>query len=393
MGKRGKGEGSIRPRKRGGYEARITLDNGERKSLYGRTYEEARRKLAMAIRDRDTGLVTLGDARQSVARYLATWLASARATVEPSTYESYEIHVRRHLVPAFGRVPLVELTPQHVQHLMASMLAKGAAPNTVRNVRATLRRALNEAMALGIIARNVATLTRKPKAARREMRVYDDAQARRLLDAASMTRHEALLTLAVTTGARLGELLALTWRNVNLERGYIQIQTSARRFTGQGVTIKDVKTGPSRRRIELSATAVAALRRQRARQAEERLHAGASWQDRDLVCPTSHGTALAVSNFHREYRRIVASAGLPYIRPHDLRHTAATLMLLKGVHPKKVSEMLGHSSVAITLSLYSHVLPSMHRDAATAMDELFSTDETASGSTRGTLGGIGQENG
>lgn len=370
MARRGNGEGNIRQRRDGTWEARYYLDDGSRRSVYGRSQVEARRKLLAALRQRDEGVLTLGDPRQTVAQYLQRWLQSAKAEVELSTYESYEAHVRRHINPAFGRVRLIDVTPQHVQHLMATMLSQGLAPNTVRNMRATLRRALNEAQALGIISRNVAALTRKPKARRGEMKAYDDVQVRQLLDVAAQTRHEALLTLAVTTGARLGELLALTWRNVNLERGYIQIQTNARRVTGQGIVIKDTKTGPSRRKVELSETAVAALRRHRARQSEERLRHADIWHDLDLVFATNSGRAIAASNFWREYRRIISRASLPYIRPHDLRHTAATLLLLKGVHPKKVSEMLGHASVAITLSIYSHVLPSMHRDAATAMDEL-----------------------
>lgn len=377
MAKRGAGEGSIRKRPNGQYEARLTLENGERHSLYGRTYEEARRKLARAIRDRDDGLLLLGDARQTVGKYLASWLHVARATVSVGTYEQYESRVRIHLLPAFGRIRLTELTPQHVQHLMASMLHRGLSPNTVRATRATLTRALNEAMAQGLLARNVATLTRSPKAQRGEMRVYDDGQVRRLLAAASGTRHEAIITLAVTSGMREGELLALTWRNVSLDGRYVQVQTSLRRLRETGLTIKDVKTGHSRRKIELSTLAVEALRRHRARQNAERLKAGAHWHDNDLVFPNTLGQPEAANSLlYRDYRPIVRRAGLPFIRFHDLRHTAATLLLLKGVHPKKVSEMLGHASVAITLSVYSHVLPTMQRDAAAAMDELFTLAPT-----------------
>jgi integrase len=180
-----------------------------------------------------------------------------------------------------------------------------------------------------------------------------------------------LLMLEVMTGARVDELLALTWRSVSLHGGYVQIQTSACRFSGKGITIKDVKSGHSQRKIELSETAIAALGRHRAPQIEERLRHAGAWLDLVLVFPTGNGTPIAVSNFHNEYRRFISSEALPYIRPYDLHHSAATPLLLKGVHLKKVSVFLGHSSVAITLSIYSHVLPSMHRDAATAKDELF----------------------
>jgi integrase len=209
------------------------------------------------------------------------------------------------------------------------------------------------------------------------MHVYDEGQVRALLNAAVGTRLEALLTLAVTTGMREGELLGLKWRNVNLDRRYLQVQTQLRRLRNAGLTIKDTKTGPSRRKIELSDLAVDALRRHRARQIEDRLALGPAWHDEfDLVFPNGVGNPMDASDLaERTYPRLVKQAGLPYIRFHDLRHTAATLLLLKGVHPKKVSEMLGHASVAITLTIYSHVLPSLGRDTASAMDALLGGSE------------------
>jgi integrase len=255
-------------------------------------------------------------------------------------------------------------------------------------MRAVLRRALNEALALGLVTRNAAALVRAPKAPHGEMHVYDAEQVRALLDAAAGTRLEALLTLAVTSGMREGELLGLTWPNVNLDGKFLHVQTQLRRLREKGLTIKDVKTGSSRRKIELSDLAVAALRRHHVRQAQERLALGEAWQDRDLVFPNSVGNPIDVpSLLQRGYVRIVKQAGLPPIRFHDLRHTAATLLLLKGVHPKKVSELLGHASVAITLTTYSHVLPSLSRDTASAMDDLFGG--AAEGSTHRTFGATG----
>ena len=372
--RRGAGEGSIRPRKGGGYEARLTLADGSRPSLYGATYEEARRKLAAAIRERDEGVLQLGDARQTVGRYLTSWLQVDRATVSEGSYEQHESRVRVHITPAIGRVRLVELTPQHVQHMMAGMLNQGLAPNTVRAVRSTLHKALQDALAQGIVSRNVVELARPPRARRAEMRVYDEQQTQRLLRVAAeaSTRAEALLTLAVTTGMREGELLSLTWRNVSLDGRYLHVQTNLRRLRNRRHIVKDVKTEHGRRKIELSDRAVDALRRHRVKQHAERLAMGATWEDRDLVFPNTRGRhATHSSTLERLFHPLARQAGLPLIHFHDLRHTAATLLLLKGVHPKKVSEMLGHASITITLALYSHVLPSMHRDAATAMDELF----------------------
>lgn len=164
-------------------------------------------------------------------------------------------------------------------------------------------------------------------------------------------------------------LTARTWRNVNLDGKYLQVQTIVKRLRS-GVTEKDAKTTGSRRKVALTNAAVEALRAHRQRQREECLHAGDAWHDRDLVFCTQTGGYLISSNVDTAYKRLVARSGLPRIRFHDLRHTAATLMLLRGIHPKIVSEMLGHASVAITLSLYSHVLPDMQSAATAALDAL-----------------------
>lgn len=370
--RRGNGEGTIRQRTSDGlWVARISLEGGRRKSLYGKTRADVARQLAATTRDRDRGMPIALDERQTLATYLTTWLETVEPTVEPSTYERYELDVRRHLIPILGKTRLSQVTSQQVQHLLARKLDEGLAPRSVRNMRAVLRRALNEALALGLVSRNAAALVRAPKAPRGEMHVYDEKQVAALLAAAAGTRLEALLTLAVTTGMREGELLGLKWRNVNVEQRYLPVQTQLRRLRETGLTIKDTKTGHSRRKIELSDLAVVALRHHRAQQAEERLALGEMWNDQDLVFPNSLGNPIdAPSLLRGGYARIVKAAGLPAIRFHDLRHTAATLLLLKGVHPKKVSEMLGHASVAITLTIYSHVLPSLDRDAASAMDAL-----------------------
>ncbi|MDE3096178.1 MAG: site-specific integrase, partial [Chloroflexota bacterium] len=178
----------------------------------------------------------------------------------------------------------------------------------------------------------------------------------------------AVYVLALTTGARQGELLALRWRDVDLERGTMQVRTSLQ-WTKAGPVFSEPKTPRSRRLITLTARAVAALRQHRAAQAEERLRLGRAWEDHDLVFANEVGAPMSASNLlRRSYRRLLRDAGLPHMRFHDLRHTAATLLLGQGVHPKIVSEMLGHSQVGITLDLYSHVTPTMQQQAAAAMD-------------------------
>lgn len=363
MARRGQNEGSIYKRADGRWAASLTLGyhNGmrKRKTFYGKTRGEVREQLTAALRTQQQGLPIVAE-RQTVAHYLTAWLATATPTVAPTTWERYEIDVRRHLIPALGRIRLAQLTPQQVQKLFADKLNAGLSPHSVRNMRAVLRRALNEAQQLGLVSRNVVSLVRAPKLPRGEMRVYDTEQTRLLLETARDNRLAALFVLAVTTGMRHGELLGLRWRNVNLDGRYVQVQSSLKQTVRQGLMLQDLKTASSRRKIVLTSTAVMALRQHRMRQPEERLAAGPLWQEQDLVFCNHRGGPLYHGNVLEEYYKpIQRRAGLPYIRFHDLRHTAATLMLLQGVHPKVVSEMLGHASVAITLTLYSHVLPDM----------------------------------
>jgi integrase len=192
-------------------------------------------------------------------------------------------------------------------------------------------------------------------------------QARSLLEAAQGDRFEALYVLALSTGMRQGELLALKWPNVNLDARHLAVRSTLRR-ADEGFEFNEPKTARSRRQVSLTLAAVAALKRHRARQLEERLRQP-YWQDANLVFASEVGTPVEATNLiRRSFRPLLLRAGLPQIRFHDLRHTAATLLLGQGVHPKVASEMLGHSSISITLDLYSHVTPTMQQTAVDALD-------------------------
>lgn len=195
-------------------------------------------------------------------------------------------------------------------------------------------------------------------------------QARQLLAAAREDRLEALYVVAVSAGLRLGELLALKWSAVELDGGWLRVTGSLSRARGAGLSITNPKTARSRRRVELTSAAVEALRRHRAFQAAERLAAGELWTDRDLVFCNRSGGFLHAADLYDSFLKLLDRAGLPRIRFHDLRHTAATLMLSRGVHPKVASEMLGHSTIAIAVDLYSHVTETMQREATRSMDAL-----------------------
>jgi integrase len=203
------------------------------------------------------------------------------------------------------------------------------------------------------------------------MMVLDTTQCLRLLDVAKGRRLEALFVLAVTTGMREGELLALHWCDVDLSRGAVAVTGTLSR-SRVGLEITDPKTARARRQILLTAQAVQALQRHRLVQARTRLAAGSRWVENDLVFPTVEGRPMDTERLlRRHFAPLLRDAGLAHMRFHDLRHTAATQMLLRGVHPRVVADILGHSDPAITMRVYSHVVPAMHDQAARAMESLF----------------------
>ncbi len=246
----------------------------------------------------------------------------------------------------------------------------GLSSTTVHHLHAVIHRALNSAVEDGKLSRNVASLigrSNRPKVARREMvTIANGDQPRRFLIAAKGERLEALLVLALTTGLRKGELRALRWKDVDLDRGVLAVRGSLMGTARADMAIGTPKNGKERA-VSLGSTAVTALGDHRARQLEERKVVPIRG-DLGLVFCTEWGEFLPTNTIVLALERVLARAGLPHIRFHDLRHTAATLMLQQGVHPKMASEMLGHSNVAITLDLYSHITPTMQRQAADAIE-------------------------
>jgi len=379
MGRRANGEGSIYQRADGRWAAAITLANKRRTTLYGRTREDVGKKLTALLKNRDDGL-PVANSQLTVGAYVEDWLASVKPTLRATTWARYDQLMRGHVVPRIGTVKLSKLGPQHLSRLYADLLvdgkapasgekpARGLKPATVVQTHRVLHRALSHAARWGLVVRNVATLVDAPRVTQEEMQTLSPAEVKRFLAKANGHRLHALFALAISTGMREGELLALRWRHVDLDAGVLQVMGTLQR-TPEGMRISEPKTKKSRRQIHLTRTAIDALKAHRVRQNEERLRMGPVWEDNDLVFTNTIGRYVNTSNMlNREYRPLLEKAGLPKIRFHDLRHTAATLMLGAGVHPKVVSEMLGHSQIAVTMDLYSHVTPTMQAQAAAAMD-------------------------
>lgn len=302
--------------------------------------------------------------------FLEQWLGTIRESVRPKTLHQYTQIVRGHIAPLLGEIKLKELRPDQIQNLYNLKMDKGISARTVLLIHAVLHRSLNHALRLGIVNRNPVDAVQRPKFKKKEMKILNESQTRAFLSAVKGDRCEALYWLAVSTGMRQGELLGLKWSDVDWRNKRVYIQRQLQRLPEQHLAFTEPKSAAGKRVIVLSTTLIEKLKDHIALQDQEIHRAGVRWQENDLIFPSVIGTPLDHRNLFRDFKIILNSAGLPDIRFHDLRHTAATLMLLQGIHPKVVQERLGHSDISLTLNTYSHVLPSMQEEAAEKMDEI-----------------------
>ncbi|MCY4602514.1 MAG: site-specific integrase [Acidobacteria bacterium] len=356
--------------------------------------------------------------QETVGAFLRRWLVVKQSQVRPRTFESYEQVVRCHLEPGLGHLRLAKLGPRDIASWLQRRQSKGTGVRTLQYARAVLRAALNQALRWEIVSRNAAALTDPPRHRAREIDPLTPIQAKTLLTAVAGHRLEALITVALALGLRRGEALGLQWNAVDLDAGVLSIRHTLERTGGDSearrrlhaerrrllaekevakdraevrrlsaaleetqrqlkavkssLQIAEPKSTRSRRTITLPALAVTALRSHRTRQLEERLVAGKRWCDSGMVFTTTIGTPLGTQSLHRSFKAILRNAGLPDIRYHDLRHTAATLLLAQGVDARTIMETLGHSQISLTLNTYAHVVPALQREAAAKMDEILS---------------------
>ena len=356
----------------GRWMGRLTLPNGKRKAVYAPTKDAVLKQIRKMENDQDAGLPVVSDKR-TVGQYLKEWLEVIRPRLQPTTYARYETFVRRQLIPEIGRVKLSRLTAQQVQKVYALWRERGLSATTVKHMHTVLHNALGQAVRWEYVARNVADLVDKPRPAVREMNTLSRVQVGQFLEAAEGDRLEALYILALSTGLRQGELLALRWPYVDLERGSLQVRGTMQPITGGGLRISEPKTKASKRRVLLAPLAVDALRRHKTAQNLERLQLGAAWANPDLVfANTAGGPIRAGDLLKRSFHLLLKKAGLPRMRFHELRHSAATLQFEGGTPAKVVQEMLGHSTIAITLDLYGHVTPTMQERAAEVANDILS---------------------
>ncbi|HEX8139021.1 MAG TPA: tyrosine-type recombinase/integrase [Pyrinomonadaceae bacterium] len=310
----------------------------------------------------------------TVNDYLSKWLdTAARPRVAERTFDSYSDLISRYVDEELGNRKLSDLRPLHIQKLYAEMQERGLSARTVRYLHAILSSALKQAVRWGMLSRNPAELVNLPRQVRKEMKALSPKEATEFLKSAAKDRWGVLFAFALATGMRPEEYLGLQWKDLDLDKGFVMVRRAIIwRAIGGGWHFGEPKTARSRRSIPLPVSTLQALKEHRRIQAEERLKAGASYQQHDLVFATSEGSPLMPRNLkRRHFRPILKTAKLPGdFRLYDLRHSCATLLLAAGENPKVVSERLGHASVTLTLDVYSHVLPTMQQAAAERLEKI-----------------------
>ncbi|HEU5376559.1 MAG TPA: site-specific integrase [Ktedonobacteraceae bacterium] len=370
MSRRTQGEGSVYLRK-DGRAAASAMYEGKRITKYGKTKKEAKEKLDAYLADLRAGKVVMGP-KQTVERYLTHWLEDERRLrIALTTLMRYRSSLKVHIIPALGHIELSKLSREHVQSFYADLLDGGLAPASIRRVHSLLSSALKDAVRHEIIARNPCQYVTLPRGEDFQAKALTQEEAARLIEVARGHRLWFLILMAMTTGARLGELLALRWVDLNEETGKLRIGRSVARVQGVGRIEKAPKTKSGRRPVRLPQVILRSLEAQRDYIRGVRLAAGPCWKDHDLVFPNRVGDHMDHWVVLRSFKQLVEKAGLPVMRFHDLRHSAATLLLAAGVNVKVVQEMLGHADIRTTLGMYGHVLPDMQKDASDKMDDLF----------------------
>ncbi len=352
---------TITQRADGRYCATIQI-NGARRFVYGATPRAVEQRLAkLQQQAAQTGGIP-APGRRTVNDLLDQWLDTARPTLRPKTIAGYAEAADRYVRPVLGRVPLARLRPEQLQALYASLQARGLRREPLQ-VHRLLHRALRFAVLWRWLPENPADRVLRPTYHPPRREVWTGEQARAFLQGTQAHRFHALWTLLAYTGLRLGECLALCWQDVDLDAGQLVVRQTVARIKGQAV-IGAPKTQAGARAVTLPAEALAALRRQRSRQAAWRLAAGGDWQDTGAVFTGRRGQLLFAHDVQRRTREQCERLGLPALTPHGLRHVHASLLLAAGVPVPDVSRRLGHANPAITMRVYAHALGADLRAAA-----------------------------
>jgi integrase len=366
--KRSNGEGSMRRRSSGNWEVQLSLE-GHRLARTFKTQRECLDWLRKSRNQISEGMSYAGS-QIILSEYLDGWLINKKATRRYATWLHYDWLVRRYINPTLGSIKLKDLRADHIQGLMNMLLKSGTGIYTIRKIRDVLHCALHQAFKQDVIIRNPVSLVDPPPKPHREMDILTESQVSQFLVSIKGHRLEALFHLTITTGLRESEVLALKWSDLDWVRQSIKVERQLERPHDGGVHFSAPKTAFGKRSIKLGSKTVEELRNHYERQQSERIAAGETWKEYDLIFPSRVGTPIHQHNLLDDFKLLLKQAGLPPFRFHDLRHTSASLMLNHNVPVIIVSRRLGHARASITSDVYGHLMPNMQDEAAEMIDEL-----------------------
>jgi integrase len=315
--------------------------------------------------------------KMTLLEYLDSWLIGMRSSVRSRTSGQYEMTIKRYILPSLEKTLLIDLTSASIQNLYNQKLAQGIHPRTIKMIHTVFHSSLEQAVMLGLIQRNPALAVKLPRYEIPEMKFFNEEQVNRFLSAAHGERYETIYHLEIATGLRQSEILGLCWKDLDWEKSTLIVQHQLKRQFKLGDYFSQPKTRAGRRSLILGKKTLSKLRDHWSNQLEEKRFAGDRWQENDLIFTSTVGTPIDQANLYKSFKVLLKKSGLPDIRFHDLRHTAATLMLNHGVPAIVVSRRLGHSRVSITLDIYGHLIPEMQNEAAEMIDDLITPIEVS----------------
>lgn len=372
MARGAQGNGTIRQRKDGRWEARVTVGRNPstgkqiQKSIYGKTQAEVSKKLRELCKEVDDGIYK-EPVKYTVKDWAEIWLNEYTSNLKPLTVKQYTTYINNRIVKNMGSVKLTRLDTPIIQRFYNQLTKEGLSPVTIKNIHSILHSMLETAVEVGYMRTNPSNVCRLPKPEKKQIKPLENADISKLLEALKGDKYESLYTVDLFTGLRQGELLGLTWDCIDFKKGtmYIYRQLQFNKGSYYFTSLKNGKT----RTIVLAPYVLNILRNQKAWQAECQLKSYGMWNNKDdLVFTNELGGHLTQNYTYRHFKKIVSSIGIPDARLHDLRHTFAVSSLQSGNDVKTVQEALGHHTAAFTLDVYGHVTEEMRKASADRLE-------------------------
>ena len=354
------------------YDKGIDGATGKRKYgyIYGSTAAEVKQKLVEIESNLQKGTF-IDRSSLTVANWLTSWLEDyKKQSIKPSTYKRYDTMIHNYMIPSLGGIKLQQIKPEHIQKMINSLGEQGLSPRTIQYVHRVLSMALSQAVENEILLKNPAKPTNLPKRRKKEARALTRDEQAAFINALNDDPLEKAIKFVLATGVRVGEMLALTWNDIDFDNGKVKINKNLQRIDGN-IIITTPKTEKGKRDIPLLPETAQLLKTQKKHQLEQRLKAGSAWEKGEYVFSTSLGTPLDKSNINRTIHRICKTEGIKPFSVHVLRHTFATRGLEAGIDLKVMQEILGHASLAMTADTYSHVMPDKKKENMEKLKGMF----------------------